>query len=194
VRAARGAVLEIHLVHDFLKVRVEALQLRTRRERHGGFRERARARRAARRAEQFITGELHGHREIQRRILRVGRNADQQVRQRQFLVGEPGALGTEQDCGRAAHAHLEYAGGGFVQVERAEILVAWARGGRGDVPTIFDCGTDAADDPGSFQDIGGPGRAGTRIRVRKRLGTYQDEFGQGHVLHRTRDRPDISGV
>ena len=34
-------------------------------------------------------------------------NADQQVRERQFLVGEPGALGAKQHRGRAARAHLE---------------------------------------------------------------------------------------
>ena len=96
------AIAEIHLVHDLLQVRVEALHVRARRERHRRFGQRPRARRTARGAEQLVAHELHGHREVQRRVLRVGRDADQQVRERQFFVGETGALGAKQHGGRAA--------------------------------------------------------------------------------------------
>ena len=58
-------------------------------------------------------------------------NADQQVRERQLLVGEPGAFGAKQHRRRAARAHLEDALRGLVQIERAEVLVARTRGGGG---------------------------------------------------------------
>ena len=90
-----GAVVKLDLLQHLREVRIEALHL------PGGVP--AARRRAAgsaapadARAEQLIGHHLHRHGEIQRRISLARRNPQQHVRRLQLLVGEPGALGSEQ--------------------------------------------------------------------------------------------------
>ena len=48
------------------------------------------------RLHQLVGHDLHRHPQVERRIDRVGRTAHQRVRRFELLVGEPGALGAEQ--------------------------------------------------------------------------------------------------
>jgi hypothetical protein len=126
--------------------------------------------------------------------IRIRGNADEQMRKRQLLVGEPRSLGTKQHRGRTACAHVEDAHRSLVEIERPEILIARSRSGGGHESTVGDGLDDAADHAGAAQEIVGSRGPRDRVRVRKCLGTHQYQLRQRHVFHGARHRPDVSGV
>ena len=81
---------------------------------------------AAGRAVDLVADDLHRHGQIERRVVRIGRNAQQRVCLLQLLVGEPGALGTEHNRHRLQRYRLHQASRRRTRIQHAEILVALA--------------------------------------------------------------------
>ena len=117
------------------------------------------------------------------------------MRERQFLVGEPGALGAKQHRGRAARAHVEDALRRLVQIERAEVLVARARSGGGHEAAVGDRLDDAVHHAGARQQIvGSRGARAWPPACGNALGRTSTSSAKRHVFHGARHRPDVSGV
>ena len=83
---------------------------------------------------------------------------------------------------------------GLVHVERAEVLVARARGGGRHEAAVGDGFGDAVHHARPGQQIVGARGARGGFRVRKRLRAHQHQLGQRHVFHGARHRPDVSGM
>ena len=189
--AAGRAVAEVHLVHDLLQMYEQPLHLDGRRQRR---RHRRRFVLRTARTPGLVGDELHGHREVQRGVLGVRRDPQQQVRERELVVGQPRALVAEQQRDRSAVRMRDDPGRALAHIAHAEVLIAVARSGRGDQAAVADRLLQTVDDACPAQQVVGAGGARGRFRVGKLLRAHQHQLLEAHVLHRTRDGADVAGV
>ena len=149
---------------------------------------------AAARAMHLVAHQLHRHGEVERGVDRVGRDAHQQLGERQFVVGQPRAFIAEQQRHGAADGLLDHTDGRIAHVEHAEVLVPFARGGGGDQPAVADRLEQVLRDAGVLEHVDGPRGPCGRLGIRKGPGPDQVQFGEAHVLHGAGNGPDVPGV
>ena len=93
------------------------------------------------RTQDLIGDDLHRHRDVQRRIGRIGRNAQQRMRVAQLLVGQAGAFGAEHDRHRRALQPRSTARRAAARASsHAKVLIALAAGGRQHQPAALQRG------------------------------------------------------
>jgi len=191
VSTALRTIPEVDLLQDFCQMSIQALHLDRRCQRHLAFR---RNDGRAPSHEQLIGHELDGHRQIQGKILRVRRNADQQVGRLQIRIGEPGALGPKEHRRWRSLSLTDDTFGRIARIRNANIRIAIARRRGSNESTIGNRLTHRLHDTRATQDVIGSGGPRCRLGVREELRPHEDELIERHVFHRPRGRPDVTGV
>jgi len=120
VCAATSAVAEVDFLQHLRQVPVQPLHLHR-------IGERACARRTvdlhAARAKELVGDDLHRHGEVERGIGIARRDANQQMRGLELLIGEARPLRPEEHCRRAAQRFAQHPLRRFAHVGHPEILV-----------------------------------------------------------------------
>src|SRR5258708_3139252 len=112
----------------------------------------------------------------------------------QVLGGEAITLGTEQQGRSIFFGQADDAARDVARRRELPIVRARPRSRARDEPAVADRLGDRGDDARTAQNIVRACRQCIGFHVRKRAGPNQDQVAECHVLHGTRDRPDISGM
>ena len=118
------------------------------------------------------------------------------MRLQQVFVREAEALRSEHHGGGAAPAVRlgDDAAGGLPRIDHAEVLLARARGGGEHQPAVGNRLPERCHHACPLEHVVGAGGAGRGLRVRKLARIHEHEFGEAHVLHGARHRPDVAGM
>src|SRR6267378_7200531 len=112
----------------------------------------------------------------------------------QVLGGEAVTLGAEQQSRSIVFGQADDAARDIARRRELPIVRARPRSRARDEPAVADRLGDRGDDARLAQNIVRARRQCIGFRVRKRAGPDQDQVAERHVLHGTRNRPDISGM
>ena len=148
------------------------------------------------RTEQLVGHDLHRHREIQRQVLGVRRNADQHVRRFELLVREPGALGAEQhgDRRRAALPSTMRSRGIAHVAARGSSGPARARWWRRRSRSPPSASATVSTTRARASRSSAPEARAVASACGNCFGCTSTSSLERHVLHGARDRPDVARV
>lgn len=191
-----GGVEESGAAQGLLKMGIEALHLFGARWRIPGMLMLAGHARHVRhdRLAQFIGHHLHRLRQIQRAVVRIGRDSGHGVAAQQFLVGEAGALAAKHQRHRPMLRQRGEPGGGVPRGHRLIAKVPRTRGRSHHPGAIANRLLHRLDYARTLQHAGGARGHGRGLRVRILVRPHQREVGQAHVQHRAGSGADVAGM
>ncbi len=140
----------------------------------------------------LVAEDLHGRRQVERGILRIGRDIHQVVTAVQFLVAEPRAFPTKHQGHRPKSRLGQQQAGRFPGVELRPGNRTQAGAGAHHQAAIGQGLIQAGIDLGSGQEVIRPRGPGGGLGTRKGLGVDQAQPPQTHGFHRPGRRADVS--
>ena len=151
-------------------------------------------RRDSRRTTQLVATDQHRLRQIQRRVLGIGVDADQALAVLQVFVGQTVVLGTEQQRDRPAPRRRDHRGCRRHQIVRGRTVRAPATRRPHHQMTVRDGVCDRRDGTRAAEHVVRMHRHGARHHCAAGARRDQEQVAQSQVLHRTRNGADVGGA
>jgi myo-inositol-1(or 4)-monophosphatase len=143
---------------------------------------------------QLIRHDLHGHCEIQRTEIRVGRYREQCVAKIEIIVMQTRFLGAKYSGDLALFPFQHHALGTIPRTHGGPPESSRACTGTRHIDAVRQRFGEGGNNHGGIQYVGRPRCTGDSLVVREMPGIHERQITQAHILHRTRDSADISGM